>query len=468
MNTSLILSKTDSASSRRDQIFPYLVVAVVHLVSSIPGLNSLYLVFSLVGFIYWTLKKKDELALLLLLLGSSFSYTSLSIWNNGVVPGLPFLLLGLSLMVVGVRVTTGRLITTTFCVLGLFTLSLANVFVVGIHPVIVDLLVVLSIPLAAIRFRKLSEQQFFLTFSACALIAVLKIIIFAFVGVQNPVLSTYTQSSFLDTHDELTGFYILFILVLMCGPNRLRWLSTGLFCALIFHYISSDNWLGYYGIGSQVLLALIVFILSLLVRFPIGLFVIACVVLFITSMANVFSDITDDLKLQQLVSMLEILSKYNFDLLPHSLQVRVAEISTFFEVPWLHQIFGRGLGGYINLSDHFPIYLGPDDFSQQQIDSGKITTPHNLGYLMIKFGYAGLALALAFLVWIYRVALRMVSFKFALYITFGVFLILNLGYTLKNSFLLGVLWVVISECYRNKRAEIQSSDIDLNASRRIY
>lgn len=468
MNASLILSATGAASRRAHQVVPYLVTAVVHLVSSLPGLSPLYLVFSLAGFIYWTLKKKDELALLLLLLGSSFSYTSLSIWNNGVVPGLPFLLLGLSLMVVGVRITIAGVIITTFCVIGLLALSVGNVFAVGIQPVIIDLLVVASIPLAALRFRKLSEHQFFLTFSACALIAVAKMVVFAFAGVENPVLSTYTEARFLDTLDELTGFYLLFALMLMSKPNRLRWVTIGLFGALVFHYISSDNWLGYYGIGSQVLLALIFFIIFLLVRFPVGLVAIAGVVVFLIPMLTISSDNTDDLKLQQLLSVFDILTRFNIALLPHSVQVRVAEITTFFDGAWWHQMFGGGLGGYINLSDDFPKYLGQDDYSKQQIDSGKITTPHNLGYLMVKFGYAGLALALAFLVWIYRAARQMASLKFALYITFGVFLILNLGYTLKNSFLLGVLWVVISDCYRSEKAGMRQPDINLNTSRRKY
>lgn len=466
MTASLILSAPSAASRRAHQVVPYLVTAVVHLVSSLPGLSPLYLVFSLVGFIYWTLKKKDELALLLLLLGSSFSYTSLSIWNNGVIPGLPFLLLGLSLLVVGVRITISGLVVTTFCVTGLFALSVSNVFAVGIPPVIVDLLVVASIPLAALRFRKLSEHQFSLTFSACALIAVAKMVVFAFAGVENPVLSTYTEAKFLDTLDELTGFYLLFALVLMFELNRLRCVAIGLFGALVFHYIGSDNWLGYYGIGSQVLFALIFFVIFLLVRFPVGFVAIAGVMVLLIPMLTMLSEDTGDLKLQQLLSVFDILARSNIALLPHSVHVRVAEMTTFFDGAWWHQLFGGGLGGYINLSDDFPQYLGQDDYSKQQIDSGKITTPHNLGYLMIKFGYVGLALAVVFLVWIYRAARRMTAPKFALYVTFGVFLILNLGYTLKNSFLLGVLWVVICDCYRSERAGMRQPDVNLNTSRR--
>ncbi|TCP10554.1 hypothetical protein EV683_12338 [Crenobacter luteus] len=455
-----------SEEYRRTQVVPYLVTAVVHLVSSLPGLSPLYLVFSLVGFLYWTVKKKDELALLVLLLGSSFSYTSLNVWNNGVVPGLPFLLLGVSLLVTQVRITMAGVVITALCIVGLFALSVGNVFEVGISPVIVDLLVIASVPLAALRFRKLSEHQFFLVLSACALITLAKISIFAFGGIENPKLSTYTEAKFLDTLDELTGFFLVFALLLMSAPNRLRWVIIGLFGALVFHYISSDYWLGYYGIGSQTLLAIFVFFIFLLVRFPVGLVAIAGVMVFLIHLMTAPLDGAGDLKLQQLLSVLDILAGSNIALLPHSVHVRVAEITTFFDSAWWHQVFGGGLGGYINLSDDFPNYLGPDDYSEQQINSGKITTPHNLGYLMIKFGYSGLALALAFLVWIYRPARRMTALKFALYMTFGVFLILNLGYTLKISFLLGVLWVVIRNCYWLERVKLPQPDVDESTSRR--
>lgn len=444
----------------------YLVTAVIFLASNLPGLNLLYLAFTLVGFIYWTCKKNDELTLLLLILGSSFAYTSSSIWNNGLIPALAFLLLGLSSLKIRGRVKTSGVLITAFCIIGLFALSVGNVFEVGIHPVIVDLLVVASIPLAALRFRGLSEHQFFQALSVCSLITLIKIVIFAFVGIENPVLSTYTEERFLDTLDELTGFYLLFVLVLMSAPNRLRWVTIGLFSILIFHYITTDNWLGYYGIGSQVLLVLILFITFLLIRFPIGLGAIIGVQAFLIPMLSLSPDNMGDLKLQQLFSALDILSGSDIALLSHSVHVRLAEIITFLDGPWWHQLFGGGLGGYINLSDHFPNYLGPDDFSEQQINSGKISTPHNLGYLLVKLGYIGLSLALVFFVWIYRLTRQMSALKFSLYMTSAIFLVLNFGYTLKISFLLGVLWVVISDCYQRENAGMQKLDFNEGVSRR--
>jgi hypothetical protein len=438
--------------SRLTYVMPFLVAAVVYLVSSLPGLSTLYLAFSLTAYLYWTVKKKDDLALMVLLLGSSFSYTSLNIWNNAVVPGLPFLLLVLSLPLVEVRIAIATAIVTLSYIGVLYVFSVGNVFEVGISPVVVDLLVVASIPLAVLRFRKLSEHQFLIAFSACTLIALAKMILFAFGGIENPKLSTHTDATFLDTFDELTGFYFIFALLLIFTPNRLRLITVSLFMALVFHYIGSDEWIGYYGIGSQALLALVIFTVFLLVRIPYGYVLIIGALFLIIPMLSVSLIDTNDLKLQQLLSVLDILTGTNIALLPHSVHVRVAEIATFFDGFWWNQLFGGGLGGYINLSDHFPNYLGPDDYSEQQINSGKITTPHNLGYLMIKFGYVGMTLALLFLVLIYRSAQRSNVLKFSTYMTFGVFLILNLGYTLKISFLLGVLWVVIRNGYRHEIA----------------
>jgi hypothetical protein len=447
------------ADVRAPQVLPYLVTAVVHVASSLPGLSALYLVFSMAGFLYWTVRQRDELALLVLLLGSSFSFTSLNVWNNGAIPGLPLLLLVLSLVVVGARIAISGAVAAAFWIVGMVAFSAGNAVHVGMSPVIVDLLVIVSAPLAALRFRRLSEHQFLLAFSACALITLAKMIVFAFMGVENPKLSTYTDASFLDTLDELTGFYLVFALLLISSPNPLRWVAIGLFGALIFHYVGSDNWLGYYGIGSQTLLTLFVFIIFVLVRFPVGLVVVAGAMVLLVPILTMSLVDTSDLKLQQLLSVFDIVEGSSIALLPHSVHVRVAEIATFFDKSWWQQLFGGGLGGYINLSDHFPGYLGPDDYSEQQINSGRITSPHNLGYLMIKFGYIGMALALAFLIRVYRATRRMTALESALFMTLGVFLILNLGYTLKISFLLGVLWVVIRNYSVRERATMRRPDL---------
>lgn len=440
--TVLTVSNTFDMKYRRTEIAFYLLTTVCYLLSSLPGLSPLYFIYSLGGFFYWTLKKKDENVLLLLLLGSSFSFTSFNIWNNGVVPGLPFWLLGLSLLMTEVRIKIAGAFVTAFCGVCLFVLSIANFFHVGASPILIDLVVIASIPLAALRFRGLSEPQFYKTLSVCSLIALAKIVVFGFAGIENPLLSTYTEARFLDTLDELTGFYLLSAIVLISSPSTLRWVAISLLGVLVFQYAYSDNWLGYYGIGSQVLLVLIIFIFVLLLRSPVGFAIGAVIMLILIPILTMSTDDPGDLKLQQLLAVFDILAGSDITLLPHSVHVRVAEIATFLDSSWWRQLFGGGLGGYVNLSDHFPTYLGPDDYSQQQINSGKITTPHNIGYLLIKFGYAGLAAAFVFLSMIYWIARRMMAVKFAFYITFSAFLILNLGYTLKISFLLGVLWVI--------------------------
>lgn len=456
--------------SRLNKIAPYLVIALTHLVSSLPGLSSIYLAFSLVGLIFWTIRKKDELVLLLLLLGSSFSYSSLNIWNNGVVPVLPFLLLTLALLLDPVRITIRYVLIFALCAVGFFAYSMGNILEVGISPIIIDLLVVSSIPLAALRFRNLSEHKFFLAFSACALITIARMVAVAYLDFENPVLSTYNDLKFLDTLDELIGFYFLVILLLISTSNRLRWVAISLFAAIIFHYVSSDVSLGYYSIGTQILLMLVFFIICILARLSIALVIIVGIMVLISPSMGTLLDLQVDLKIQQLKSLFDMLDVGNSALLPHSVHVRLAELKEFSDAGWAQQLFGGGLGGYINISNYFPSILSPDDYSEQQITSGRIITPHNLGYLIIKFGYAGIVLALLFLMRIYRITWGMPVIKFAFYMTFGAFLILNIGYTLKISFLLGVLWAVIGNCYKFKRVVGESqSVIDENISRRsIY
>ncbi len=193
------------------------------------------------------------------------------------------------------------------------------------------------------------------------------------------------------------------------------------------------------------MLVLLIFILTIIARYPVKLLAIITSVVFIIPNISITQADVSDLKLQQLISVFEITSHLNFDILPHSLQVRVAEIKEFNDGPWWQKLFGRGLGGYINITPDFPMHLGPDDYSEQQIASGKITSPHNLGYLLVKFGYVGLSLAMIFIVLIYYSTRRLGVIKAALYITLGVSLLINLGYTMKISFLLGLLLVVIQK-----------------------
>jgi len=446
---------------RVNQFTPFLITAVVYLVSSLPGLNWLYLLFSLVGFLYWTLRKKDEIVLLLLLLGSSFSYTSVNIWNSGLIPVLPLLLLVLSMFIVGFRFKFNSLVIASMVIGGLLVISVKNVLSVGVSYVAVDLLVLASIPFAALRFRGMSENKFFLVIALCALIFLSKTVLFAFAGIDNPVLSAYNDEKFLDNFDELLPIYMLFALVLMLMENPLRMLVGSLFGILVFHYISSGYWLGYYGIGSQVVLMVILFFFFFLFRFHFMLF--AIVFAFFIGIQVLGTDLgaTDDLKLKQLISVFDGLAWLDIALLPHSVHVRMAEILTFIDSDWTWQIVGNGLGGYVNISDHFPRYLGLDDYSEQQIALGKVISPHNLGYLLIKFGYIGLALSIWFLFWIYHSTLRMAALKCSLYITFGLFLILNLGYTLKISFLLGILWVVIRDYNRQESEAALRSNVSL-------
>ena len=187
----------------------YIVIGIAYLLSSFPFAGWIYLIFSIVAFIYWTIKRTDDLAILMLLLGSSFSLTGLNIWNSGIIPGLPFLLLVISILIRGVRlqfrtVIVGVLVTFFFAIL-----SFSNIFHVGISPVIVDLMVLLSIPLAVYRFSEITESDFFSAFAVCTVISLLRLAIFSLLSVENPVLSTYTDAKFLDTFDELTAFYLL-------------------------------------------------------------------------------------------------------------------------------------------------------------------------------------------------------------------------------------------------------------------
>ena len=429
----------------------YFSIGIAYLISSLPFAGWVYLTFSIIGFIYWTIKRADDLVILVLLLGSSFSFTGLNIWNSGIIPGLPFILLLISIFIRGVRLQFRTVIIVVFVIFFFAVLSFGNVFHVGVFPVIVDLMVISSIPLAIYRFKDVTESDFFSAFAVCTVISLIRLAIFSFLAVENPILSTYTDAKFLDTFDELTGFYLLFSLFLISRPNRFRMVTLFALLMVVMNYLLTDNWLGYYGIGSQVLLALIFFLFFLLLRSPMTLFVIIAAIFFVFPLISLYAEDSSDLKIMQLMAVTDILAGLDISFLPHSVHVRVAEITTFMSGEWYRLVFGAGLGGYIPISSDFPIHLGPDDFSEQQISSGLITTPHNLGYLLIKFGWIGAFLAVVLLTWVYRSTRQMSALKFAIYMTFFAFLLLNLGYTLKISFLLGILWLAVKD-HKSKSA----------------
>lgn len=165
----------------------------------------------------------------------------------------------------------------------------------------------------------------------------------------------------------------------------------------------------------------------LLLVFVVFLFNVDSIIDYLLSLNISISDFST--KLNNIKSLLEVSGDvYN---LTHSVQVRVLEIQNiFFESNLFSLFFGKGFGSHFS-DANFPMYfLDLYDYSGDQIAKGVFYSPHNLGYLLLKYGIV--LFIVAFIV-VFKT-----SNNYKYIIPLVIFSVLNIGFSLLPSMVLGL------------------------------
>jgi hypothetical protein len=208
-------------------------------------------------------------------------------------------------------------------------------------------------------------------------------------------------------------------------------------------FFVSAYFLGYVH-GATIVLILIVLIYSILLNLGLLLFVsISC---FFLLFVNISFDINTLLnfdeesvflfKVQKVLGLFDFFLNSDFTIydLPRSTQVRLIETANLSGQPPFFLIFGNGFGGYLTETLYFyGDYLNSDDYSMDQINSGKYQMLHAYNQIVLKHGLLSIFIAFIFF-WRFR-KLEDRNFRD----TALIFLLLSYSFTIKPYLILALL-----------------------------
>jgi hypothetical protein len=140
-------------------------------------------------------------------------------------------------------------------------------------------------------------------------------------------------------------------------------------------------------------------------------------------------------KFNSAVELVEFSSKLEIEEIPWSPKVRIIELINLFDQNPIQIIFGNGLGGYITETKYkfgFVKSNNPDDdFSEDQISTGRYYKLHNIGMIILKFGLIFYLLMLLILYKILKYSKD--SLEKSLLLAFWVTEFFNFGWTFRIS-----------------------------------
>lgn len=153
-------------------------------------------------------------------------------------------------------------------------------------------------------------------------------------------------------------------------------------------------------------------------------------------------------KVEKVIGLFKFVTEKDFTVyeLPRSAQVRVIESANLLDRNVGESIFGSGFGGYIEETKfEYGSYLNEDDYSRDEIKSGKFYNLHTFNQLFLKHGLLGVAIIL------YLWSRRRFSDDKNIYDVSLIFLLFSYGYTIKSFLILGFFLYVCFEKSSNKR-----------------
>lgn len=303
-----------------------------------------------------------------------------------------------------------------------------------------DLIIILIIPLTiVILFKNLENEKILHLFFNIISIKILASLIMFMTGLTLSQDENMFNALTIDNADELDSLFVVFLLAMLFTRKSRegRWLIVLLLISL-FGLLNYG--LGFVGLGSQVMIMVIIVICFFGLR-RLSLF-IPLLVLLIVSINNVGSE-SIDYKFQNITQLISNLDRDSVYMIPHSPQVRVIELINIFSYPWYNVLFGHGVGGYF--SDYYFQFnenIGKFDFSEFEIRSRRFYNPHNLAYNFLKFGI----LWQIFLLLLVYKALKRTSGNTRVFVVISLFtLSLNMGYATKTSILFGIILIMVSK-----------------------
>jgi len=200
--------------------------------------------------------------------------------------------------------------------------------------------------------------------------------------------------------DPIENFLLVYNLQSFIFPRSRTIRIIALFNTLTFCFAS--YLLGYVH-GATMVLTFITFLYCILrrKRYIAASLIVIC---FLIPLSISFTSLVEGkeqsvllYKIQKVIGLFEFF--YSSDLgiydLPRSTQVRMIESANLFNQNPLFLFFGNGFGGYITENTfHYGSYLNEDDYTIDQISSGKYQVLHGYNQIILKHGIISIILGL--------------------------------------------------------------------------
>ncbi|WP_206382633.1 hypothetical protein, partial [Vibrio lentus] len=241
--------------------------------------------------------------------------------------------------------------------------------------------------------------------------------------------------------DPIENFLIIFNLQSLFFPKSKEVRFISLFNLCLFGF---SAYLLTYVHGSTIVLIIIALMYTLLRNVKVLIVIIISIIIFLSVVTTI--DINSLLgmqdesvflyKVEKVVGLFNFVYDSNISIydLPRSTQVRLIETANLLGQNPLLLIFGNGFGGYVTETLYtYGSYLNSDDYSLDQIETGKFHILHAYNQIVLKHGLLSFIVA----IWIFLAFKRREDRNFrdaAL-----IFLLISYSFTIKPFLVLALL-----------------------------
>ncbi|MFA0553595.1 hypothetical protein AB4538_22365, partial [Vibrio lentus] len=288
-------------------------------------------------------------------------------------------------------------------------------------------------------FRKIELEKILLAISMGYFL--IKIVVFlSGIGLQVQAYSANIDQ-YSAIFDPIENFLIIFNLQSLFFPKSKEVRFISLFNLCLFGF---SAYLLTYVHGSTIVLIIIALMYTLLRNVKVLIVIIISIIIFLSVVTTI--DINSLLgmqdesvflyKVEKVVGLFNFVYDSNISIydLPRSTQVRLIETANLLGQNPLLLIFGNGFGGYVTETLYtYGSYLNSDDYSLDQIETGKFHILHAYNQIVLKHGLLSFIVA----IWIFLAFKRREDRNFrdaAL-----IFLLISYSFTIKPFLVLALL-----------------------------
>jgi len=427
-------------------LYIQLLGITLYISQFIQYINIVTTIFVFVSTVYFYNKNKLEYSLFLILLFSILSKKGINIYLLQIAGINLFyitLLLLFILLLLKNKEEVFRIPKLLFAyavlIAVVFTYSIPNLFESALF-FIKDLIIIIVIPaLIVLLFKKLGSERIVHIFINIMSIKIIASLLMFITGLTLTQDENMFDALSVDNADELGALFVVLLLTLVFirKINDDIWIFVLFFITLfgLFQY-----GLGFVGLGSQVMIMVLIVLAYFGLRRKIFFIPILFIFILIFNIDKTGNEYID-YKIQNITDLFSNLNQDSIYMIPHSPQVRVIELINIASYPWYNILFGHGIGGYFSDTYfEFNKYIGKFDYSEYEIETRKFYIPHNLAYSFLKLGL----LWHMILLFLFYKTIKQTTGDIRMFLVLSLFtLSLNMGYAIKTSILFGIVLIML-------------------------